>query len=96
MGVLLAAVATGVPAWPDVAHSSFDLLPLFMVIASLILAPLLFGIRLTTPSLICLVVGGTVVGWLGDSIGVLPAVSVGLIGLAIASEWLRWVQTHRS
>jgi hypothetical protein len=93
MGV---TVATGVPAWPDVAHSSYDWLPLLVVLAALVVAPLLFGIRLTTRSLIALFVGGTLVGWLGDSIGVIPAVSVGLISLAIASEWLRRMETHRS
>jgi hypothetical protein len=89
-------VATGVPAWPDVAHSSFDWLPLLLVIGALVVAPMLFGIRLTSASLICLIVGGTLVGWLGDSIGVVPAISIGLIALAIASEWLRRVQTRRS
>ncbi len=89
-------VATGIPSWPDMAHSSFDWLPLLLVLAALLVAPLLFGIRLTTTSLICLIVGGTLVGWLGDSIGVIPAVSVGVLGLAIASEWLRRRQTHRS
>jgi len=91
-----ATVATGVPAWPDVAHSSFDWLPLLLVIAALVVGPLLFRIRLNGASLICLIVGGTLVGWLGDSIGVIPAVSVGLIGLTIASEWLRRVPTRRS
>jgi hypothetical protein len=61
-----------------------------------VVAPLVFGIRLTTLSLIALFVGGTLVGWLGDSIGVVPAISVGLIGLAIASVWLRRTQTRRS
>ncbi len=89
-------LATGVPSWPDVTHSSFDWLPLLLVLAALLVAPVLFGIRLTKVSLICLIVGGTLVGWLGDSIGVVPAVSVGVIGLAIASEWLRRTQTHRS
>jgi len=79
-----------------VTHSSFDWLPLLLVLAALLLAPLVFGIRLSTASLICLFVGGTLVGWLGDSIGVVPAISVGLIGLAIASVWLRRTQTRRS
>ena len=91
-----AIVATGVPAWPDVTRSSFDWLPLLLVIAALVVAPLVFGIRLTTRSLIALFIGGTLVGWLGDSIGVVPAISVGLIGLAIASVWLRRTQTRRS
>jgi len=91
-----ATVATGVPVWPNVTHSSFDWLPLLLVLAALLLAPLVFGIRLSTASLICLFVGGTLVGWLGDSIGVVPAISVGLIGLAIASVWLRRTQTRRS
>ena len=47
-------------------------------------------------SLICLFIGGTMVGWLGDLIGVVPAIAVGLIGLAIASAWLRGTQTRRS
>jgi len=88
-------VATGVPAWPDVTRSSFDPLPLLLVLTSLIVAPLIFGIRLTTPSVIALFVGGTLIGWLGESIGVVPAVGVGLLGLAIASAWLRRTQTRR-
>ena len=91
-----ATVATGVPVWPDVAHSSFDWLPLLLVLAALLLAPLVFGIRLSTVSLICLFVGGTLVGWLGDSIGAAPAVAIGLIALAIASAWLRRTQTRGS
>ncbi|HEX6581699.1 MAG TPA: hypothetical protein VF195_12615 [Actinomycetota bacterium] len=91
-----ATVATGVPVWPDVSHSSFDWLPLLLVLAALVLAPLVFGIRLSAGSLICLSMGGTLVGWLGDSIGVVPAVAIGLIALAIASAWLRRTQTRRS
>lgn len=91
-----AMVATGVPAWPDVTRSSFDWLPLLLVLAALVLAPLVFGIRLTGLSVIALFVGGTLVGWLGDSIGVVPAISIGLIGLAIASVWLRRTQPRRS
>ena len=91
-----ATVATGVPVWTDVSHSSFDWLPLLLVLAALVLAPLVFGIRLTMTSLICLFIGGTMVGWLGDVIGVVPAIAVGLIGLAIASAWLRGTQTRRS
>jgi len=91
-----AMVSTGVPAWPDVTRSSFDWLPLLLVLAALVVAPLVFGIRLTTRSLIALFVGGTLVGWLGDSIGVVPAISIGLIALAIASAWLRRTQTRHS
>jgi hypothetical protein len=91
-----ATLATGVPMWPDVAHSSFDWLPLLLSLSALVVAPVIFGIRLTTASVICLVVGGTLAGWLADSLGVLPAISIGLLGLAIASEWLRRRPTHRS
>ena len=91
-----AVTATGVPMWPDVTGSSFDWLPLILVLAALVLAPLVFGIRLSMTSLICLFIGGTMVGWLGDLIGVVPAIAVGLIGLAIASAWLRGTQTRRS
>jgi hypothetical protein len=91
-----ATLATGVPMWPDVAHSSFEWLPLLLSLIALVVAPAIFGIRLTTASVICLFVGGTLAGWLGDSIGVLPAISLGLIGLAIASEWLRRRPTDRS
>ena len=91
-----ALIGTGVPMWPDVTGSSFDWLPLILVLAALVLAPLVFGIRLSMTSLICLFIGGTMVGWLGDSIGAVPAIAVGLIALAIASAWLRRTQTRRS
>jgi hypothetical protein len=90
-----AAIGTGVPMWPDVTGSSFDWLPLILVLAGLVLAPLVFGIRLSMTSLICLFIGGTLVGWLGDRIGVVPSIAVGVIGLAIASAWLRRTQTRR-
>jgi uncharacterized membrane protein len=89
-------LATGVPMWPDVAHSSFDGLPLLLVAIALVLAPTLFGIRLTRVSVTCLIVGGTLAGWLGDSIGVFPAISIVLVGLAVASEWLRRRPTRSS
>lgn len=89
-------LATGVPMWPDVAHSSFDGLPLLLVLSAFVVAPAMFGIRLTRVSVPSLIVGGTLTGWLGDSIGALPAISIGLVGLAVASEWLRRRPTRRS
>ena len=63
--MMVATLATGVPMWPDVAHSSFDWLPLLLSLSALVVAPTIFGIRLTTASVICLVVGGTFGGLAG-------------------------------
>ena len=81
-------VSTGIPAWPSVGHAptgSFDWSPFLMVLAALLVAPLVFGIRLTARSIGTLVIGGIATGWLDESIGVIPAVCVGLIVLALAS-----------
>lgn len=89
-----ALLATGLPAWPSAGHApagAFDWSPFLMVLAALAVAPLLFGIRLTVRSTGTLVVGGIVLGFLGNGIGSIPAVCIGLIALALASPWL-----HRS
>jgi hypothetical protein len=90
--MLLALLATGIPAWPSVGHTptgSFDWSPILFVFAALLLAPIVFGIRLTTRSLGVLVLGGIGLGWLDGSIGVLPAVCVGLLALSLASAFPR-------
>ena len=87
MHVLL---ATGIPAWPSVGHTptgSFDWSPFLMVLAALMVAPIVFGIRLTARSTGALVLGGIAMGWLDESIGVIPAVCVGLLALALASAF---------
>jgi len=81
-------LATGIPAWPSVGHAptgSFDWSPFLMVLAALLVAPLVFGIRMTARSIGALVLGGIAIGWLDGSIGVIPAVCVGLLVLALAS-----------
>jgi hypothetical protein len=89
---MLAFLATGIPAWPAVGHpqgGSFDWSPFLMVVAALMVAPVLFGIRLTVRSTGALVLGGITLGFLGNGIGSIPAVCVGLIALALASPSLR-------
>lgn len=85
-----ALLATGIPAWPSVGHAptgSFDWSPFLMVLAALLVAPLVFGIRLTARSSGVLVLGGIAMGWLDESIGVIPSVCVGLLVLALASAF---------
>ena len=84
MGVL----ATGVPAWPQI-QSGYDLSPLFLVAAAFVVAPLVFRIPLTWRSLAALAIGGTLIAWLADSIGLLPALAAGLIALAGGSAFAR-------
>ena len=86
------ALGTGVPAWPQI-HPGYDWSPLLVVLASLLVASLVFGIRLTARTLVTLVVGGTLVAWLSDAIGLLPSIAVGLLGLALGSAWLRRSRT---
>ena len=81
-------IALGVPAWPAV-QPGFDLSPLPVMAAALIVGPLVFGIRLTWRSLAALAVGGTLIAWLADDIGMLPALAVGTLVLATVSAWSR-------
>jgi len=93
---MLALLATGLPAWPSAGHApagAFDWSPFLMVVAALMVAPVVFGIRLTIRSVGALVLGGITLGFLGNGIGSLPAVCVGLIALALASPWLRGSRT---
>ena len=80
-----ALVATGLPAVPAAGHAPFDWAPLVMVLAAVVVAPIVFGIRLTLRSIPVLVLGGIAAGWLAAAMGGLPAACVGLIGLSIAS-----------
>ena len=94
-GTMHALLATGVPPLPSVGHGAFDWSPFLMALAALVVAPIVFGIGLTTRSTASLVIGGILLGWLGASMGVVPAVSLGLLGLALASEWLRRSRIRR-
>ena len=96
-----ALLAIGVPSWPSIGRGSFDgaafdWSPLVLVIAALVVAPFVFGIRLTTFSIPVLVLGGITLGWLSAGIGALPAACLGLIGLAVASSWLRGSRARRA
>ena len=96
---MLAILATGIPAWPSVAHppsGSFDWSPFLMVVAAFVVAPLLFGIRLNVRSVAALVLGGIGLGWLSSGIGSVQAICVGLIALSVASPWLRGTRSRRS
>lgn len=96
MRVLL---AIGIPAWPAVRHppaGSFDWSPFVMVVAALAVAPIVFGIRLNVRSAGTLVLGGIALGWIGASIGAVPAVCVGVIALAVASPLVRGTRRHRT
>lgn len=88
-------LATGVPPVPAVGHGPFDWAPFLMVLVALVVAPAVFGIRLTTFSIPVLVLGGITVGWLGAGIGALPAACVGLLALAMASAWPRGSRARR-
>jgi hypothetical protein len=90
MGVL----ATGVPAWPEIGPG-FDLSPLLLVAVAVVVAPLVFRIRLTWWSLAGLAAGGTLTAWLAGSVGLLPAMAVGLLALAIWAAWSRRRRAHR-
>ena len=94
-----ALLATGIPAWQSVAHplaGSFDWSPFLMVLAAFLVAPVVFGIRLTVRSIGALVLGGIALGWLAASIGALPAVCVGLIALTIGSPLVRSTRRSRT
>jgi len=82
------AVATGVPAWPEI-RPGFDLSPLLMIAAAFIVAPLLFRVRLTWAWVTVLVAGGTLTAWFAGAIGLLPAVAAGLLALATGSAIAR-------
>ena len=82
-------IATGVPAWPNVA-GGFDLSPLLMIIAAILAGRFVFGIGLTGPAIGALVLGGTLCGpWLADATGLLPAAAIGFIALAAGAAWVR-------
>ena len=94
---MLALLATGLPAWPSAGHApagAFDWSPFLLVVAALAVAPLLFGIRLTVRSTGTLVVGGIVLGLLGNGIGSIPAVCIGVISLTLASPWVHRSRRH--
>jgi hypothetical protein len=96
---MLAILATGIPAWPSVTHppsGSFDWAPFLMVVAAFVVAPLLFGIRLNVRSVAALVLGGITLGFIGNGVGSIPAVCLGLIALALASPLLRGSRPRRS
>ena len=87
---MVTVVATGIPAWPSPGHApagAFDWAPFLMVAAALLVAPVVFGIRLTIRSVGMLVLGGIVLGFLGNGIGSIPAVCLGLLVLALVSSW---------
>ncbi|HEY7660350.1 MAG TPA: hypothetical protein VIC58_07095 [Actinomycetota bacterium] len=67
-----------------------------MVLAAFLVAPLVFRIGLTARSIAVLVIGGILLGWLDDVIGSLPAVCIGVLGLAFASAWMRRSRLRRS
>src|SRR5262245_6035180 len=96
---MLALLATGIPAWPGVGHpttGSFDWSPFLMVVAAFVVAPLVFGIRLSTRSAGALVLGGIGLGFLGNGIGSIPAVCLGLLALTVVSSWPRRSRARRS
>jgi hypothetical protein len=80
----MGTLATGVPAWPEI-HPGYDLSPLLLIAVAVVLAPLLYRIRLTWWSLAALGVGGTLTAWLAGSIGLVPALAVGLLALTTGS-----------
>ena len=87
-------LATGVPAWPEI-RPGFDLSPLLFIAAAFAVAPLVFRIRLTWRSLAALATGGTLTAWLAGSVGLLPALAVGMLALAIGAAWSRRRRPHR-
>ena len=84
------AVATGVPAWPAIERG-FDLSPLIIVLAGIVLARFMFGLRLTPLVLGLLILGGTVTSWLAELTGLVPAGAIGFLALLLGSAWM-----HRS
>lgn len=83
-----AALATGVPAWPNI-DGGFDLSPLLMILLAIVVARFLFGLELTGVAVGALVLGGTFTSWLADVTGLLPAAGIGLLALGLGSAWVR-------
>lgn len=84
----MGVTAMGVPVWPKIGPG-FDFSPLVLVLAALMVAPLFFRVRLTRWSIAALAVGGTLTGWLADSVGLLPAIASGTLALAAGASVTR-------
>lgn len=84
----MGVIATGVPTWPEIGPG-FDFSPLLLVLVALVVAPLFFRVRLTWWSIGALAVGGTLTAWLGDSVGLLPAIAAGMLALAAGASVAR-------
>lgn len=81
-------LATGVPAWPTIGQG-FDPSPLLMVVVAIVVARFLFRMELTGGVIGGLVLGGTLMAWLADVTGLLPAAGIGLLALGLGSAWVR-------
>lgn len=78
-------VGFGVPSWPRPGSASYDWWPLVLPVVALLAAAWPFGLRLTRRSVLALVVGGTLTAWLADAVGLLPAIALGVVALAVGS-----------
>jgi len=80
----MGALATGVPAWPEI-RPGYDLSPLLLIAVAIVLAPLVFRLRLTPWSVAALSVGATLTAWFAGTIGWLPALAIGFLVLRTGS-----------
>ena len=78
-------IGFGVPGWPRPGSSSFNWWPLVLPVVAILVSAWPFGLRLTTRSVVALAVGGILAGWLATTVGLVTAVALGVMVLAVAS-----------
>jgi hypothetical protein len=78
-------IGFGVPGWPRPSSSSYDWWPLVLPFLAILVSAWPFGLRLTRRSVVALAVGGILTGWLVATIGLVTAVALGVMVLAVAS-----------
>jgi hypothetical protein len=76
----------GVPNWPRPGPSSHDWSPLVLPAIAILVGAWPFGLRLTRRSVIALAVGGTLTAWLAAVVGLMTAVALGVLALAVGSS----------
>jgi hypothetical protein len=82
--MIVAALAVGVPNWPD-PSGRFDWKPLLLVLVVLVLARFFVGLAMTWATAGAAFVIGTMWGWLIEAWGILPPSAFVLVLVITAS-----------
>lgn len=78
-------IGFGVPGWPRPGSGSYDWSPLVLPVVAILVSAWPFGLRLTRRSVVALAVGGILTAWLAAAVGLITAVALGVMALAVAS-----------